>query len=211
MTQPDPWTVFATQAAAPAIPWTSPSLEDRLLVLEDERAIRELVIRWAYLHDADALEEKVALHHEDCVVHHRSGDIRGHDAIREFFALGPPNELIADMRHSITNSIVRHEDRDTALVTSLYQWTQTMRRSPGAEAKPAVGGGFYIDRVVRAGREWKFAERRIDRAYDFFLPEASFGALTIGSEALSEESLTMLRQSGLLTGESNAPPREELS
>jgi hypothetical protein len=174
------------------------TLETRLRRLEDEAAVRDTIVRYAYYHDAGELERKLALHHPDCVLHHRTGDLRGMEAIRAFFAAGPPNAGIRDMTHYVANTLVRFPHADTAVASSLYVWTETKSRTTG-ETGGAVGGGWYLDRLVSQDDTWLFIERTIERAFDFFVPSVtSFGTLALGEEGVPGPQLQQLIEEGRL-------------
>jgi hypothetical protein len=172
-------------------------IEERLARLEAEAAIRDLVARWVYYHDAGLLKEKVGLHHPDCVIHHRAGSLVGLEAIEAFLAAGPPNERIKDMRHRVSSQTIRFDTPEQAHSFAQYLWTQTIT-GPG-QSRAAVGGGWYADLVVREGREWLFRERWFHRTFDFTLPGvSSFGEFAVGGEALRDHDLQRLREAGIL-------------
>jgi hypothetical protein len=198
----DPWRTHLELARTPRrLP---ADLTDAVRQLDDELTIRDLVVRYTYFHDAANLEDKVALHHPDCVVHHNTGDLHGLDAIRAFFKVGPPNDQVKDMRHYVTNSLVRFETADRATVTSFYTWTETRVFDDGG-TNAAVGGGWYVDVVERFNGQWLFKERTIYRGYDFHIPGVpSFGALQVGAEGTTGANLERLREAGILVTQSGS-------
>ena len=184
------------------IPLDSPaygqgSLEVRLARVEGELEVRDLVARWVYFHDAGFLAEKVALHHPDCVIHHHSGDLIGRKDIAAFFAVGPPNDAISDMRHRVTSQTVRFLSPTRARSFAQYLWAQTVQGPDGPRA--AVGGGWYSDVVVLDGEGWCFLERTFHRTFDLALPSVpGFSGLQLGREAVDNADLERLRRDGVL-------------
>jgi hypothetical protein len=166
------------QNAIPRSPYERPAdLESRLSRIEDEHAIHDLLNRWSYFHDAGMLEEKLALHLPSIRVSTRTHSAVGAEAVRKHFSAGPPNDDVYHMRHYISNTTIRFEHADRAAVLSQAVWTQTLGGTP---TRAAVGGGYYVDVVVRSGGQWLFGERAFHRTFDFVIPGvASFGELLI--------------------------------
>lgn len=193
----DPWEAHLRVAGTPR-QTPGDDLATAVQRLDDELAIRDLLVRYTYYHDAGRLQEKIDLHHEACVLRHNSGVLSGREAVRAFFAAGPPNDQIRDMRHYVTNTLVRFLGADRAIATSFFVWTETRVFADGSTGA-ATGGGWYVDVVGRFGDEWLFTDRTINRSFDFYLTGvASYGALQMGVEGASSEAIERLRASGVL-------------
>lgn len=192
----DAWLRYLPEPAHP-IPEGVP---ERLRRIEDRLAVEEHIYRWTYLHDAGAIDEKVALHSADCLIHHRAGDIRGSEAIRAFFTVGPPNGQIRNMRHHVTNLTVRFDPPDGARTLAMYVWTQDVLDEKSGRWRPALGGGWYADALRRERDTWLFVERHFLRTYDFYLDDAaSFGDFGLAKEAVRDEDLAGLVSRGLVS------------
>ncbi|MDA8253987.1 MAG: nuclear transport factor 2 family protein [Rhodospirillales bacterium] len=131
------------------------SVEARLARIEDEMAVRDLLVKYAYSYDANDIEGVMSVFHPDVVLVNPRGTFIGADAVRRNY-----QHLLTTRRysfHHVTNVTVRFsEDRNEALASSY--WTD---KHVGRSGSIDGSDGTYLDRVVRSGDEWKIIELRI--------------------------------------------------
>ncbi len=131
------------------------TLEDRIRLIEEEQAIRDLLVRYIYCYDADDLDGVMSVFHDDCVLINPRGTYIGSEAIRRNYAHRISERKIGF--HYAPNVAVRvAEDGQQAWMTAYYYAVG------GSQSAGLSGtGGTYADRLIKVDGEWKIIERRI--------------------------------------------------
>jgi ketosteroid isomerase-like protein len=121
-------------------------------LMADERALNELLTRYA--RGVDRCDEDLvrSCYHEDATDERGWFKGRGHDFAREIVALRKGGPL---MQHAISN--VRVDVRGDVAFGESY----VMVRTTTADEKVVFGFGRYIDRFERRDGEWRIASRRV--------------------------------------------------
>jgi 3-phenylpropionate/cinnamic acid dioxygenase small subunit len=126
---------------------------------EDERQIRNIVVRLAHLADYGDLDEYLSLFTEDAVWDLADGSVQGTAAIRadrvhrrEAGAQGPGTHT----RHVNTTLWVEVDGSDEASAHSYFLFVQAADTSPSLALT-----GRYHDTLRRTPDGWKLAHRRI--------------------------------------------------
>jgi ketosteroid isomerase-like protein len=138
--------------------------EDRLQVLEDREAIRELQATYCFLVDDGRFDELVDRHFAKdarCDFRLVESEVEpmvaeGHEPIRGFFTLAVA-ALLRDMSHTTHNHRIAVEG-DSASAESYFELTAI----DATTGEAVMGGGRYIDRYRRQDDAWVFAERRVE-------------------------------------------------
>ena len=138
--------------------------EDRLQLLEDREAIRELQATYCFLVDDGRFDELVDHHfarNSRCDFRLVGSDVdpmlaEGHEPIRVFFKQ-LVGALLRDMSHTTHNQRIVVEG-DSASGESYFELTAI----DATTGEAVVGGGRYIDRYRRQGDTWVFEERRAE-------------------------------------------------
>jgi len=136
------------------------SLEERVRALEDERDIRDLLVRYAVCLDRRNLSGYARLFAEDGRWFGRMGDVHGRDAIEQMlldsFGPTPAGFVNTSNFHLMTNFLIE-VDGDTARADSRI--TYFVR---GENDRPvAMLAGRYEDAFVRRDGRWLFASRQV--------------------------------------------------
>jgi uncharacterized protein (TIGR02246 family) len=153
---------------------TQPSLEQRVQRMEDESAIRKILIEYGAFLDAKDYHAYAALFAKNGVWQGGFGTFTGPAAIEAMLVknLGVPEPGFVNKAnfHLLTNPIIAI-DGDRAHVTSKYLfWT-------AVEGKPTpLLAGRYVDDFVRENGEWKIAKRVTWGAIPFRDPNAPVAA-----------------------------------
>ena len=142
-------------------------LEDRLQVLEDREAIRELQATYCFLVDDgrfDELVDRPFAKDARCDFRLVESEMdpmvaEGHEPIRFLFTQGVA-ALLSDMSHTTHNHRIAVEG-DHASGKSYFELTAI----DATTGEAVMGGGRYIDRYRRQGDAWVFAERRVEIRY----------------------------------------------
>ncbi|MGZ3271069.1 MAG: nuclear transport factor 2 family protein [Croceibacterium sp.] len=154
------WMALALLLAAPGTALAKdarPSLEQRVQRMEDESAIRRILIEYGADLDAKDYHAYAALFAHDGVWQGGFGTFTGPAAIEKMLVdnLGAsePGFVNKANFHMLTNPIIEI-DGDRAHVTSKYLfWTST-------DGKPTpLLAGRYVDDFVRENGQWKIARR----------------------------------------------------
>jgi uncharacterized protein (TIGR02246 family) len=151
-----------------------PSLEQRVQRLEDESAIRKILIEYGADLDGKDYHAYAALFAKDGVWQGGFGTFTGPAAIEKMLVknLGAPEPGFVNKAnfHLLTNPIIAI-DGDRAHVTSKYLfWT-------AVEGKPTpLLAGRYVDDFVRENGAWKIARRVTWGAIPFRDPNAPVAA-----------------------------------
>lgn len=136
------------------------SLEQRLRALEDEREIRELIVRYAQRLDARDHKGYAQLFARDGRWSGQMGDVTGPEAIEQMLIEGfgaPPEGFRNTKNFHLMSNIVIEIDGDTARAESRLVY---FARS--AEARPvAMLAGRYRDELVREDGRWRFQFREV--------------------------------------------------
>jgi uncharacterized protein (TIGR02246 family) len=149
-----------TQSAPPA-PAEDPrvaTLAQRVQQLEDEKQIREVVIRYGEYLDARDYAAYASLFASDGVWTGGFGSATGPAGIQEMLEknLGKPEAgFINKANFHLNTTVVVEVDGDTAKVRSRYMF---FTASPDNRPAPALAGR-YVDNFVRENGEWKIKNR----------------------------------------------------
>lgn len=137
-------------------------MTERLQLLEDKDAIRNLLETYIDFNEARDYRGYSYLFATNGVLHLRRGDAVGPDAIyklleENFGGPLPADSFLRNASHVLSNIII-DVDGDTA--TARSRWA-LLSPSP-ADGSPRVAqSGFYLDKLVREDGKWKFQERTI--------------------------------------------------
>jgi hypothetical protein len=136
------------------------SLQHRIRALEDEREIRELLIRYAVCLDRRDFAGYSALFTEDGHWYGRAGDVRGRAAIEQMLldSFGPTPEGFVNTSnfHLMTNFLIE-VDGDNARADSRITY---FARGENDRPVPMLAGR-YEDEFVRVDGRWLFASRQV--------------------------------------------------
>jgi uncharacterized protein (TIGR02246 family) len=134
------------------------ALAQRVQQLEDEKAIREVVIRYGEYLDARDYASYASLFASDGVWTGGFGSATGPAAIQEMLEknLGKPEEgFVNKSNFHLNTTVVVEVDGDTARARSRYTF---FTASP--ENRPAAAlAGRYVDSFVRENGTWKIKSR----------------------------------------------------
>jgi len=179
--------LLATPAVAVAKD-ARPSLEQRVRRMEDESAIRRILIEYGAYLDAKDYHSYAGLFAHDGVWQGGFGTFTGPAAIEKMLVdnLGAPEPGFVNKSnfHLLTNPIVEIEG-DRAHVTSKYLFWTAVDNRPS----PLLAGR-YVDDFVRENGEWKIARRVTWGAIPFRDPNAPVtagGGPAAAPAALSSE------------------------
>jgi uncharacterized protein (TIGR02246 family) len=131
------------------------SLEERVQLLEDERAIHDVLVAYSVHYDAHDLDGVVSVFADDAVLINLRGTFTGADQIRENYAF--ITDFLPECIHAIMNVTVRRETPTTAKAAS-YLYSLAVR---GRDGMTYGTGGTYVDRLEKRDRSWKIIERRV--------------------------------------------------
>jgi uncharacterized protein (TIGR02246 family) len=136
------------------------TLEERIQRLEDEREIRELLIRYAQCLDGRDFDGYANLFTEDGRWYGRLGEAKGRDGIREMLldSFGPTPEGFVNTNnfHLMTNFLIEI-DGDTARADSRITYF-----ARGKDNRPVpMLAGRYEDEFVRVEGRWLFSSRHV--------------------------------------------------
>nr|WP_166176032.1 nuclear transport factor 2 family protein [Altererythrobacter segetis] len=166
-----------------------PSLEQRVQRMEDESAIRKVLIEYGAFLDAKDYHSYAGLFASQGVWQGGFGTFTGPAAIEKMLVdnLGAPEPGFVNKAnfHLLSNPIIEI-DGDRAHVTSKYLfWTKS------ADNKPTpLLAGRYVDDFVRENGQWKIAKRATWGAIPFRDPNeppAAGGGPAAASPALSTD------------------------
>ena len=134
------------------------ALEKRVQQLQDEQAIREVVIRYGEYLDARDYAGYASLFASDGVWTGGFGSATGPAGIQEMLEknLGKPEPgFINNSNFHLMTTVVVNVDGDTAKVRSRYTF---FTASPENKPVPALAGR-YVDEFVRENGQWKIKKR----------------------------------------------------
>jgi hypothetical protein len=150
------WSVHHALATMPRLRGNTP--EERLRLLEEEAAVKDVLARYTYFYDAADLDGVMGVFHDDCVLINPRGTYVGREAIRRNY--GYLMSLSRIVLHFAPNAIVRLLSETEAWMTAYYYGVAvTPERTLNGT------GGTYIDHLVKHDGDWKIVERRI--SYNF--------------------------------------------
>jgi ketosteroid isomerase-like protein len=181
--------IAAALLAAPATAVAQAALEQRVQRMEDESAIRRMLIEYGAFLDAKDYHSYAALFAPDGVWQGGFGTFTGPAAIEAMLTanLGAPAAGFVNKAnfHMLTNPLIA-VDGDRAHVESKYLfWTA----SPDNRPTPLLAGR-YVDEFVRVGGEWRIARRTTWGQIPFRdpnLPPAPGGGPAAAPAALSSD------------------------
>ena len=134
------------------------ALKQRVQQLEDEKAIREIIVRYGEYLDARDYAAYASLFASDGVWTGGFGSFTGPAAIQEMLEknLGKPEEgFINKSNFHLNTTVVVEVDGDTAKARSRYMF---FTASP--DNRPAAAlAGRYFDDFVRENGQWKIKSR----------------------------------------------------
>jgi ketosteroid isomerase-like protein len=158
------------------------SLEERLVLLEAEREVRDHVTAYPVHYDARDLDRLVALFADDAVLHNILGTHEGGSEIRENFEFLIYH--LGESMHFLSNLTVRIESPGRASA-SCYLHSIATRRIDGYGYGTC---GTYTDRLVRSEKGWKITERRGTALipYDLALTPASYDRFQASRETMPQ-------------------------
>ncbi len=136
------------------------SVEERLRALEDERDIRNLIIRYAQRLDARDHRGYAELFARDGRWSGRMGDATGPEAIEAMLVqgLGPTPEGFRNTKNfHLMSNIIIEIDGDAAKAESRLVY---FARSKEARPVPMLAGR-YFDELVREDGVWRFKFRQV--------------------------------------------------
>ena len=146
-------------AVASAMDESARGIEARLQALEDEREIRDLLIRYAQRLDLRDHHGYAALFARDGTWSGRMGEATGPEAIEAMLVegLGPAPENFRNTQnfHLMSNLLIE-VDGDTATAESRLTY---FARKDGRPV--AMLAGRYEDELVREDGRWRFKSRRV--------------------------------------------------
>jgi len=145
-------------ACSPAADPRLATLEKRVQQLQDEQAIREVVIRYGEYLDARDYAGYASLFASDGVWTGGFGSATGPAAIQEMLEknLGKPEPgFVNKSNFHLMTTVVVHVDGDTAKVRSRYTF---FTASADNRPTPAIAGR-YVDEFVRENGTWKIKRR----------------------------------------------------
>lgn len=156
--------ILALLAASPAFAQETQTPEERALearagALEDEAAIRRLILDYGRRLDALDFESFAALFAEDGEWHGGGAPAVGpaHIAARMEASFGEGSGAVWTTDHHVAGNIMIDLAGDTASATSRWIFV-----SPGPDGAPKpVLAGRYNDTFVRTPEGWRFAARRL--------------------------------------------------
>lgn len=155
------WFLAAALAAVPATALAQParSVEARMQRVEDELAIRRILIDYAAFLDGRDYARYAGLFASDGEWKNGAGTHKGQAAIRQMLesVLGPAGAPNASNYHLISNPRI-DLDGDRATATSRYLFVM---RGPGGSPVPSLAG-LYTDELVRQGGAWRIRRRVAD-------------------------------------------------
>jgi uncharacterized protein (TIGR02246 family) len=137
---------------------SSAALEKRVQQLEDEKQIREVVIRYGEYLDARDYAGYASLFAKDGVWTGGFGSATGPAAIQEMMEknLGKPEAgFINKQNFHLDTTVVVDVNGDTATARSRYMFFTT---SAGSRPVPTLAGR-YVDQFVRENGQWKIKTR----------------------------------------------------
>lgn len=136
------------------------SLEQRLQELEDEREIRDLIIRYAQRLDARDHKGYASLFAREGRWSGRMGDATGPEAIEAMLieGLGPAPENFVNTQnfHLMSNILIEVEGDRAKAESRLVYFARTADAKPG----PMLAGRYY-DELIREDGRWRFSYRRV--------------------------------------------------
>jgi ketosteroid isomerase-like protein len=131
------------------------SPEARIRLLEEEQAVREVLVRYTYYYDAADLDGVMSVFHDDCLLINPRGTYVGKEAIRRNY--GYLISLTKIVFHLAPNVLVRvADDLQQAWMTAYYYGVAV-----APDGKLNATAGTYADRLLKTGEDWKIVARRI--------------------------------------------------
>lgn len=154
--------IAAAVLLAPAVvqaEGTQVTLEERVQRIEDEAAIRELILQYAVLLDARDFDRYAQLFAKDGIWQNGPTVHQGREAIRDMlsgiYGPTPPGYVNTDSYRIVHNIEILSLDGDHATARSRH--LTLMRGENGAPTPRLVG--IYSDEFIREDGAWKFARR----------------------------------------------------
>jgi hypothetical protein len=150
-----PRTLLGLHVSAAKQPRTdTPSLEDRVAVLELEAEARRVLCQYAYCYDAGDLDGLMDIYTDDCVVVNRQGTWAGREAIRENYARAI-SQRHRSFHHLADIAIWPSPSRTEAWVTGYIHNLMVRESGPGGAM------ASFVFHLRRDGSELKVCECRI--------------------------------------------------
>jgi len=146
------WVPFRRQVAPPAAGGT---VEQRLQRFEDEQAVRDVVVQYAFSYDSADVDGVMMLFTDDAVLVNARGTFSGRQAIDDNYRW--VNAQRTAGFHFITNTLVRiDEGGGQAWLTAYFQsWAVDL----AGERRALLG--TYAMRLLKLAGAWKIADCRI--------------------------------------------------
>jgi hypothetical protein len=149
----DMWRTHIDNANHPG-PETA-TLENRVRRIEEETAIGDLLVKYAYSYDSNNIASVMTVFDDSCVLINPRGTYVGAEAIRACYS-----HLFTTRRysfHHVTNVTIRLSDDMEEAVSTTY-WTD---KHVGATGSIDGSDGTYTDRLRKTKAGWQIIERRI--------------------------------------------------
>ncbi len=153
------WLLAAVLAATPVLATAQGTVEARLQRVEDELAIRRILVDYAAFLDGRDYARYAGLFTADAEWRNATASHKGQAAIRQMLegTLGPAGAPNRSNFHIISNPQV-DLNGDRATATSRYLFVM---RGPDGRPVPSLAG-VYHDELVRQGGQWKIQRRVAD-------------------------------------------------
>jgi len=169
---PEEKAALAEIALRPGAPRTT--LEERLTLIEDKEAIRDVIAAYGFLCDAGAWDELLELYTDDVervLTGSLEEHVQGKEALRQLY-LNPvlpvkpsgdgPRERLdvardqgtLSARHLISHHVTRVSD-DGGEAWSAVQYSLVLERTSGDDYERGVHEGAYLFRFLKQDGRWK--------------------------------------------------------
>jgi len=145
------------------------TIEDRLRLIEEERAVQDVLTRYTHFYDGGDVDGVMSVFHPECTLINPRGTYVGADAIRRNYTF--LISLSKIVLHLAPNVIVRvSEGAEHAWMTAYYYSIAADK-----EGMLIGTGGTYADELVKVDGSWRIIRRRITYNFRHTLVRAPAG------------------------------------